>query len=378
MTKTSTMIVPAFLGLALILLAGLPVWGQERGSEKIWSETVQLAKKEGEVVIYGGSNHEGYFREFQKKFPEIRVKFLLGEGSQLIPRILAEIRAGKHLGDIFMGGLTPPYEHLYRNKLLAPLKPALVLPEVVDESKWYRGRHTYGDPEGNYIFAYEMSVRHSGVAYNTNLLDPKEIHSYWDLLHPKWKGKVVSLDPKARGPIMNNLRYFYYNPQLGPAFISRLFGEMEVILSRDDRQMMNWLGSGKFAWYMAPRGTDVAKAQGLPVDYLPRSKKEMPAIDLMNSTISILKTAPHPNAARLAVNWFLSREGQLAFQNYSEGRPGIGGNSAREDISKEMVDPIKRREKDVEYFFVSDPRNMDSSRIDQVVQAALEKALIRR
>lgn len=368
----------AFSGAALLFLVALSAWGQEKSWEKVWNETVALAKKEGEVVIYGGSNHEAYFREFQKKFPEVRVKFLLGEGSQLIPRILAEIRAGKYLGDIFMGGLTPPYEHLYRNKLLAPFKPALILSEVEDESKWYRGRHTYGDPEGNYIFAYEMSVRHSGIAYNTNLLDPKEIHSYWDLLHPKWKGKVVSLDPKARGPIMNNLRYFYYNAQLGPVFIGRLFSEMEVTLSRDDRQMMNWLGSGKFAWYLAPRGTDVAKAQGLPVDYLPRSKKEMPAIDLMNSTISILKTVPHPNTARLAVNWFLSREGQMAFQNYSEGRPGIGGNSAREDIPKEMVDPIKRREKGVEYFFVSDPKHMDSSRIDQLIQEALEKARARK
>ena len=372
------MVGSAFLGAALVFLGSLPAWGQEKGWEKVWNETVGLAKKEGGVVIYGGSNHEAYFREFQKKFPEIRVKFLLGEGSQLIPRIITEIRAGKYIGDIFMGGLTPPYEYLYKNGLLAPLKPALILPEVTDQSRWYGGRHTYGDPEGNYIFAYEMSVRHSGTAYNTNLLNPNEISSYWDLLNPKWKGKIVSLDPRARGPIMNNLRYFYYNEQLGPEFIGRLFSETGLTFSRDDRQMMDWLASGKFALYLAPRGTEVAKAQGLPVDYLPRPKKEKPAIDLMNSTVSILKTAPHPSTAKVAVNWFLSREGQLVFQNHSEGRPGIGGNSAREDISKDMVDPIKRREKGVDYFFVSDPRHIDSSRIDQRVQEALEKARTRK
>jgi ABC-type Fe3+ transport system substrate-binding protein len=111
----------------------------------------------------------------------------------------------------------------------------------------------------------------------------------------------------------------------------------------------------------------VAKAQGLPVDFLPRPKKEMPAIDLSNSTVSILKTAPHPNAAKIAINWFLSREGQLAFQNHSEGRPGIGGNSAREDISKDRVDPQKRRAKGVDYFFVSNPKYMDASKIDQLL-----------
>jgi iron(III) transport system substrate-binding protein len=365
----------ATCSLALVpLLSSAAVSGEVDGWKTEWEKTVQAAKREGQVMFYTDPEHEAMFEGFKKKYPEIKVRFVGSESVDLGPRLLAEIRARKYIADIYKSGLTTQIRLLYKNGVLAPIKPVLILPEVVDESKWYKGKHLYGDPEGQFVFVFEMSVRDSGVAYNTKLLNPREIQSYWDLLNPKWRGKIVSLDPKARGPISNSLRYFYYNPQLGPDFIRRLFSETEVTLARDDRQMMDWLASGKFLLYVAPRGTDVARAQGLPVDFLPRPKKEMPAVDLGQSTISLLKTAPHPNAAKIALNWFFSREGQLAFQNFSQGRPGLGGNSAREDIPKHMVNPIKRREKGMDYFFVSDPRHMDMDAIYRVVDGALAKA----
>lgn len=338
-----------------------------------WERTLEAAKKEGEVMLYTDPEHEVMFQGFKKKYPEIKVRFVGSESVDLGPRLLTEIRAGKYIADIYKGGLTTQVRLLYKAGVLAPMKPALILPEVVDESSWYKGKHIYGDPEGKYVFVFEMSVRDSGVAYNTNLVNPEEIASYWDLLNPKWKGKMVGLDPKARGPVSNNLRYFYYNPGLGPEFLARLFSETGITLARDDRQMMNWLATGKFLLYVSPRGTDAASAQGLPVNWLPRPRKEVPGIDLGQSTISLLKTAPHPNAAKVALNWFFSREGQIAFQSYSTGRPGLGGNSAREDIPKEMVNPIKRRERGADYFFVSDPNHMDMDRIYKVVDEALAK-----
>lgn len=367
-------VVVVVCSLALVpVLSSRAISGEVEGWKVEWEKTVEAAKKEGQVMFYTDPEHEVMFEGFKKRYPEIKVRFVGSESVDLGPRLLTEIRARKHIADIYKGGLTTQLRLLHKNGLLASLKSALVLPEVVDESKWYRGKHVYGDPEGEHVFVFEMSVRDSGVAYNTKLFNPSEIQSYWDLLNPKYKGKIVSLDPKARGPISNNLRYFYYNPQLGPEFIRRLFSEAEMTLARDDRQMMDWLASGKFLLYVAPRGTDVAKAQGLPVDFLPRPKKEMPAVDLGQSTISLLKTTPHPNAAKVALNWFFSREGQVAFQNFSQGRPGLGGNSAREDIPKHMVNPIKRREKGTDYFFVSDPRHMDMDAIYRVVDGALAK-----
>jgi len=364
-----------FLLILGVVSLRMPLEGGEPEAWRAeWEKTVEAAKREGEVMFYTDPEHEVMFHGFKKKYPDIKLKFVGSESVDLGPRLLTEIRAGKHIADLYKGGLTTQVRLLYKSGVLAPIKPALVLPEVVDESNWYRGKHIYGDPEGKHVFVFEMSVRDSGITYNTNLLNPGEITSYWDLLNPKWKGRMVGLDPKSRGPVSNNLRYFYYHPALGPEFVSRLFGETGMTLARDDRQMMNWLAAGKFVFYVSPRGTDVAKAQGLPVDWLPRPRKETPGIDLGQSTISLLKTAPHPNAAKVALNWFFSREGQIAFQNYSLGRPGLGGNSAREDIPKDMVNPIKRRDKSVDYFFVSDPRHMDMDPIYKIVDEALAKA----
>ena len=67
---------------------------------------------------------------------------------------MAERRAGKYIADVYSGGTNGNYNTLYKGKVLDPIKPALILPEVVDLSKWYGNEHRYADPEGQYIFAY--------------------------------------------------------------------------------------------------------------------------------------------------------------------------------------------------------------------------------
>src|SRR5215472_7767217 len=79
-------------------------------------------------------------------------------------------------------------------------------------------------------------------AYNTKLVNPKEIKSYWDFLDPKWKGKIVAYDVSRVSTIAHSLRFLYNHPDLGPEFIKRFFGEMDITYSRDERQMIDWLG----------------------------------------------------------------------------------------------------------------------------------------
>ena len=83
--------------------------------------------------------------------------------------------------------------------MLEPIKPALILPEITDTSQWYQKRHHYADPEGQYIFSYVGSATYGAVNYNTKLVDAKEFKSYWDLLNPKWKGKIVARDIRVPG-----------------------------------------------------------------------------------------------------------------------------------------------------------------------------------
>ena len=150
--------------------------------------------------------------------------------------------------------------------MLDPIKPALILPEITDTSKWYQKRHHYNDPENQYVFNYVGSATYGSVNYNTKLVDVKDFKSYWDLLNPKWKGKIVSRGhSRCPGPAPATRGCFTTIPRLGPSFIRKLYGEMDVTLFRDYRQGPDWLAVGKFAICFFC-DVDVLKQQGLPVD----------------------------------------------------------------------------------------------------------------
>ena len=166
-----------------------------------WEKTIRSAKREGKLslYLYQGEGELGAVAQlFQKKYPEISVTTVTGRGNQLGPRIMAERRAGKFLADAYIAGLTSTYEILYRAKILDAVRGALMLPEVLDESKWWQGQHHYIDPENKYIFVFVGNVSQY-ISYHTKSVDPVEFHSYWDFLQPKWKGKILSRDPKISG-----------------------------------------------------------------------------------------------------------------------------------------------------------------------------------
>ena len=186
-----------------------PAWQQE------WEKTLEAAKKEGQVTVYI-SGYEAVLPDFEKEFPDIKVVAVTVRGNQLGQRLLAERRAEKYIADVVSSGGNPNYQQFYLAKALDPIKPALILPEVTDQTKWYLEKHQYSDPEGQYVFNYVGSATYGAVNYNTKLVDVKDFRSYWDLLNPKWKGKIEARDIREAGPGAGNTRFFYYHPELGP------------------------------------------------------------------------------------------------------------------------------------------------------------------
>jgi ABC-type Fe3+ transport system substrate-binding protein len=287
--------------------------------ETAWEQTVEAAKKEGQVTIYHTRGpFDNVFADFNKRYPAIKLVSVVGRGGDLISRIMGERRAEKYLADIYLGSSGTPMDVLYPGKLLEPLQPNLILPEVRDPSNWFRKQHHFADPEGKYIFVFEGVVR-SDMAYNNTLVDPKEFSSYWDLLKPKWKGKIAAMDPKLAGFPTGLLQFTYYHPDLGAKFLRQLFGEMEITLSREGRQLVDWLSVGKFAIAIAPSASEVQASmkQGLPVNrFEPRAFKEGIYMRATQGSLSILNRLPHPNATKVFVNWLLSREGQTYYQKH--------------------------------------------------------------
>jgi len=340
-----------------------------------WEKTVEAAKAEGQLVIYGGSDYDALFAEFHKKYPEIKVTSVIATGREVAQKMMTERRAEKYLVDLYLDGASTAYSVLYKGKVIEPIKPTLILPEIVDPSKWWMGgKYNYSDDESKYIFSYNGELQ-PYFAYNSKLVNVAEMKSYWDLLNPKWKGKMVVLDPTIGGPVATPLRFIHYHPDIGPTFLRRLLGEMEMVPSRDVRQIGDWLSLGRYAISIftaySRTGLDVAKKQGLPVDWFgPKNFKEGIPLSNANGNVCLINKAPHPNAARLAINWLLSREGQTAFQKISN--PGIS-NSLRVDIAKDTVMPEYRRIEGGNYVVTEKPEWMDTTPMLKIVDEVWKK-----
>jgi ABC-type Fe3+ transport system substrate-binding protein len=314
-----------------------PAWETE------WRETIEAAKKEGQVTVYHTRGpFDQVFEEFKKSYPGIKIVSVPGRGGDLITRMMAERRAGKYIADLYLGSSGTPLDVLYPAKTLEPVQNFMILPEVRDRLQWFRGQHHYADPEGKYIFVFEGVVR-SDMAYHTTLVDPKEFGSYWDLLKPKWKGKIAAMDPKLAGFPSGLLQFAYHHAELGPRFLRQLFGGMDVTLSRDARQLVDWLAVGKFAIALGPSASEVQAGmkQGLPfARFEPRAFKEGTYMRATQGSLTLMNQLPHPRATRVLVNWLLSREGQTHYQReFLRIDPVF---SLREDVPPDpTVEPYK-------------------------------------
>ncbi len=306
--------------------------------------------------------------EFQKTYPDIKVLVVRGRSSGVASRIMAERRAGKYIVDLYNGGVSSQYSFLYKSQSLAPISDLFLLAEVVDRSKWF-GKTHFADPEGKYIFPY-IANADRWESYHVDFVNPKEFRSHWDLLNPKWIGKIVSLPPTSVS-LGGWLKFLYYHPQLGPDFIKQFYGTMEISYSSDRRQMTDWLAAGKFAICSTCRSY-TAKSQGLPVDLFIRENwKEGGSTNPGAGGLSYLDRAPHPNAAKVFVNWYLSRKGQMTLQRI--GRRGDHPNSRRLDIPKDHVSPHRRLIPGAVYVETHQPAWQDMTPIFKLTRTIVGK-----
>jgi hypothetical protein len=154
-------------------------------SSREWDSIVRKAEEEGQVAVYATDsigNAQMIWTAFQKRYPKIKlVGTTLGRGTDLFPKLFGERRAGKFLADVFLGAPSAIYLNLYRARIVEPIPPVLVHPNVTDLSKWWAGKHHYIDPEGQYIFMYESSC--TGLRFrsirNSSMRKSSNQHGTW-------------------------------------------------------------------------------------------------------------------------------------------------------------------------------------------------------
>ncbi len=359
--------------LLVFLLAGLLVLAMVSLTRAdTWDETLAKAKKEGKLVAaLGGSASRSYrpiFKYFENKFG-IRTVVSTGGGTRQTDRLLAERGAGKYKVDIFMVGPTTGNRRIIANGAADPIKPLLFLPDVLDQSKWYQGRHHYSDPEERYIFALSGNAEFSPVSmrFNTDRLsikDAKKIDSVWTFLDKRFTGKIVALPPTTGGASGTYL-VAGVHPDMGEKYLRRLFDpELKVHFTVDFRQIADGVAKGKYtmAIFAGSAGRDIDRLgrRGLPVKnfgrMLKKPLKERPLLQGTGSrnNLMVVNRRPHPNATKVFVNWFLSKEGQTIMQTKSNRTPD---QSFRNDITElGKVSPAEVRRPDIDYMtFAHDP-----------------------
>src|SRR6266481_3768088 len=333
--------------------------------EQEWAKLIAAAKQEGTLAIASGGAPSRQYRPvvdaFQKKFG-VTVEVSTGNATDTVNRLLAERKAGRYIMDVALISSRENNQRLVPSEALIPFAPLLIHPEVVDKSAWYRGRYWYSDKESKYAFIYHVSKEDQYETwYNTDKIKEAEIATIKkqsDYFDPRWKGKIAGQgmgDPSGLRQMIDS----YFEPDRGQEWVrTYLLDETGITFSDDRRILETWLTGGRFPLQAVATGSEdlitLAK-KGLPIKqiFLP---KQVGLIRAGGSgcCISAFANAPHPNAAKLFVNWFLSKEGQTLTHTMI---PNIDRSSLRNDVPFGEVLPEQRRVPGVEYGFPdADPK----------------------
>ncbi len=356
----SARVLPIFMAVGALLVAlawadGKPAAAAEAW-EKEWKQLIVKAKAEGKLTVALGSsatrNLRHVYKAFEKKFG-IKVTLGGGRGSLVVARLRSERSAGLYAVDLVQIGIASTTKNLLPNNYLAPIPPLFLLPEVKDQSLWFNGHHWWGDPKTKkFVFFYSLPQADSRIVINTNLVNPDDINSYYDLLHPRYDGMRAS-GPMELFGVGHSITMMWM--MVGKDWLRRWITESKPAYAADSDIIINWLIEGKYGIAMFIGGSadrdkiDDLRKKGAPILRMTKIMKEGADSNPGSSgTFTVIKNAPHPNALKLFVNWFLSKEGQLVMQNgYSKG------DSLRIDIPKDMLDPRWRRKKGAKYRVIT-------------------------
>ncbi|HEV8720644.1 MAG TPA: extracellular solute-binding protein [Candidatus Binatia bacterium] len=289
----------------------------EPGFVRADDRLVEGAKKEEELVLYSGmtvADATALLQAFEKKYPFIKARHQRSSGGKLIAQIQTEHRTKKYIWDVYAQAGLEGYVLLEEGHFAAYDSP---------ERTYFPEGHK--DSEGYWTTIYTSPML---ATYNKKLVPTNEMpRQYFDLLEPKWKGKL-GLDPRDV-EWYANLKKIWGADRTKKFFLGL---KMQDINLRQGRALLTeLLGAGEFAILVNNylQNAVESKQKGSPIEWLP-----LDPVIAGAGPVSINRHAPHPNAARLFVDFCLSKEGQETIVKH-------GRTSARRDIKGNPMDQIK-------------------------------------
>ncbi len=291
--------------------AGALAQDWQAGADVAWGKVFEAAKKEGKVVVAGPPQLARVLSDEFKKDTGIELEYLGGNTRDLSSRFDREAAAGNPSIDVFLSG-GDGFFTVYAQGQLKSIKSLLMLPGVTNPKNWLGGDIKWVDNDKafylqgtNWVFGWPVA--------NANLVKPGSLTSWHDLLKPEFKGKIASIDVASPGP--GRALGSYLLKQFGPEFVKKLFVDQGVVLTRDGRQLVDWVTRGNYVVALGAVQADVEYFRSRGIRHL-----DVPVMMDGQGTVlggfSVMrqpKANPHPNAATVFANWYASRPGQVAF-----------------------------------------------------------------
>jgi len=260
---------------------------------------IEGAKKEGKVVWYTTlttMEADTMGKKFHEKYPFITAEVWRSGAEKVFLKIQSEAQAKRNVFDTVM--ITAAEGELMKRKgLLAKYQSP--------QRKFYPD--ALKDAEGYWTDLYmNLNV----VAYNTKLVNPREVpKSYDDLLLPRWKNKM-SMDTKAYEWFANMLKY--RGEAKGLDYMKKL-GEQNILFRTGRTLNAQMVAAGEVEIGIAcyNQRIEEMKVKGAPVNWVGLD----PVVPEIHP-LAVSANAPHPNAARLLLDYLLSKEGQALIASF--------------------------------------------------------------
>jgi iron(III) transport system substrate-binding protein len=334
-----------------------PPQAKPAGATADFESVVQAAKKEGHVYVatYAGSAYRKAMDDFEAAYPGIKVEQTGFQSSSrdFFPRYFQERQAGLYQWDVIIVPATEVLVQAVPQGAVDPVRPLIVRADALDDKSWTDGfEGGWLDKSKQYSYGITRS-RSQTLWINTEQIKEGEVKGYKDLLDPKWKGKILAADLRTKGSGFwpgTALRLKTRNDDL----IKQLWKDQDPVLSTDARQLTEFMVRGVY-----PIGVG-AISKAILLDFLAQGQgknlKAIPSVELdyLNSSNHVLhfaNKAPNPMAARVLVNWLLSREGSATYSK------NVQDNARRADVAP--FDPDLVPEKGVDYVNIDAEENVD-------------------
>ncbi|MEX0806060.1 MAG: extracellular solute-binding protein [Candidatus Binatia bacterium] len=253
---------------------------------------IEGAKKEGRLLWYTALNirdADMLTKRFEQEYPFIKTQTLRLGTFQLLTKIQTEARGGAFKGDaIEIAGVT--------GQILK--KDGIFAKYISPESRFYPD--SVKDPDGTWTSFF---INTHVLVYNTNLVNKDELpRTFQEVINPKWKNKIVmAQDFDIYGMMLKVM-----GREKGLDFMRRLAAQ-GVGLRDGYTLAIQGIASGEVPLGLNLYGTrtEEFKKKGAPVDWIP-----MEFVLASLEPLAVAANAPNPNAARLFVDFLLSKEAQ--------------------------------------------------------------------